>query len=178
MKSNLFKAITLVSLTGFAVGNAARAADPVPASLQPAVTGTLTLTAQATGVQIYACGNSVSQPNTFTWQFTAPEADLFDQSGAKIGRHYAGPTWESMDGSKVVGELKARDPGPDAKSIPWFLLTAKSNSGTGVFGKTHSVQRLNTSGGMPPADGCTQAQSGAVVRVPYKATYTFYDAKP
>lgn len=165
------------SLAGLLIVGAASAAD-VPSSLQPAVTETKTVTAQASGVQIYACSNTAAQPNTFIWVFTAPEADLFDSAGNKIGRHYAGPTWEAKDGSKVVGELKARDPGPDAKAIPWFLLTAKSNSGTGAFGNTRSIQRINTSGGVAPADGCTQAQAGAVVRVPYKATYVFYDGKP
>jgi hypothetical protein len=34
----------------------------------------------------------------------APDADLFDEGGRRIGRHFAGPTWEaSDDGSKVIG---------------------------------------------------------------------------
>jgi hypothetical protein len=31
----------------------------------------------------------------------APEADLFDARGNRIGRHYAGPHWRSTDGSKI-----------------------------------------------------------------------------
>src|SRR5437016_7647191 len=30
------------------------------------------------------------------------------RSGRSLGKHYAGPTWESVDGSTVVGEAKAR----------------------------------------------------------------------
>jgi hypothetical protein len=46
------------------------------------------------------------------WTLKAPEADLFDANGRAIGRHYAGPTWELMDGSEVVGKFKARADAP------------------------------------------------------------------
>jgi len=108
----------------------------------------------------------------------APEADLFDSNGKKIGKHYAGPTWESNDGSKVIGEVKARDNGPDASAIPWLLLSAKSTSGKGVFSQALSIQRLFTVGGKAPAEGCDQAQSGKEARIAYKARYFFFAAKP
>jgi len=78
----------------------------------------------------------------------------------------------------VAGEVKARDDGPDANAIPWLLLSAKTTSGTGVFGQTKSVQRLHTSGGKAPAEACDRAQSGKQARVAYRATYYFYIAKP
>ena len=74
----------------------------------------------------------------------------------------------------MVGEVKAKDAGPDANAIPWLLLSAKSTTGNGVFGKIQSIQRLHTIGGKAPADGCNQAQPGMETRVPYKATYYFY----
>lgn len=95
-----------------------------------------------------------------------------------MGKHYAGPMWESNDGSKVVGEVKARDDGPDVNAIPWLLLSAKSAEGNGIFGKTQSVQRVKTVGGKAPADGCSQAQLGKIARVAYRATYNFYVARP
>jgi hypothetical protein len=137
-----------------------------------------TLESQATGVQIYGCSASKDNPARFEWAFKAPEAELFDNAGKKIGKHYGGPTWEGNDGSKVVGEVKGRDNGPDANAIPWLLLAAKSNSGTGIFGQTQSIQRVNTVGGKAPADGCSQAQAGQEARVPYKATYLFFGAAP
>jgi len=85
---------------------------------------------------------------------------------------------EANDGSKVAGEVKARDDGPAATAIPWLLLTAKSPSGNGVFSRTQSIQRLYTVGGKAPAGGCSKAQLGKAARVPYKATYYFYAAKP
>ena len=122
--------------------------------------------------------NQVQLRERFEWIFNAPEADLFDMAGNKIAKHYAGPTWESNDGSKVVGEVKAKDNGPDPNAIPWLLLSAKSSSGTGVFRQVKSIQRANTIGGKTPAEACSQPQAGKVARVGYKATYNFYVAKP
>jgi Protein of unknown function (DUF3455) len=149
----------------------------IPDKLKAPDSQTLSLEARATGVQIYECNSSASAPGGFEWVLKGPEADLFDASGKKIGKHYAGPTWESNDGSKVVGALAARDDGPDANAIPWLLLNAKSTSGTGVFGPTLTVQRVHTVGGKAPVDGCGQAQAGKVVRVPYQSTYYFYVAQ-
>jgi hypothetical protein len=134
--------------------------------------------ALANGVQIYECAAGKADPARFEWIFKAPEAELADASGTSIGKHYAGPTWESVDGSKVVGEVKARDDGPDGSAIPWLLLSAKSTEGKGVFGKTQTIQRVNTVGGKAPVAGCGSAEAGKVVRTPYRATYYFYVAKP
>ena len=150
----------------------------VPENLRTPATEVLSLEAAATGVQIYECNASKDEPTRFEWIFKAPEADLFDSAGNKIAKHYAGPTWESNDGSKVVGEVKAKDNGPDPNAIPWLLLSAKSTSGTGVFSQVKSIQRVHTVGGRAPTEACSQAQAGKVTRVGYKATYNFYVAKP
>ncbi|MFZ6654446.1 DUF3455 domain-containing protein [Undibacterium sp. TJN19] len=131
----------------------------------------------ATGVQIYECKAKKDEANKFEWVFRAPEAELNNQAGAKTGRHYAGPTWEANDGSKVVGEVVAKNDGPDANAIPWLLLKAKSNAGSGVFSKVTSIQRVLTLGGKAPLTGCSQYQVGAEQRVPYKAVYNFYKAR-
>src|SRR6266436_2296608 len=81
------------------------------------------------GVQIYECKATAADPGKFDWSFKAPEADLKNKHGKKIGKHYAGPTWEANDGSKVIGEKKAEAPRPGA--VPWLLLQAKTNEGTG-----------------------------------------------
>jgi hypothetical protein len=138
----------------------------------------LALETQATGVQIYVCKAGKDDPTRFEWVFKAPEAELFGSDGKKIGTHYAGPTWEVNDGSTVVGELKARDNGPDPGAIPWLLLSSKSTSGNGILSQTQSIQRLHTAGGKAPAEGCHQAQVGQETRVPYKATYYFFVPGP
>lgn len=154
------------------------ASADVPENLRVPATQMLALSVQARGVQIYECGVSKADPARFEWIFKAPEADLYDQTGRRIGKHYAGPTWESDDGSKVAAAAKERADGPDVNAIPWLLLTVTSAEGNGVFGKTRSVQRLNTSGGKAPADGCDQGQLGRIARVNYSATYNFYVARP
>jgi len=156
----------------------ASAAPGVPEQLQVPAGRVLTLETHATGVQIYECQPSKDDPTRFAWMFKAPEAKLFDDAGKEIAKHYAGPTWEANDGSKVIGELVAKDSGPNPTAVPWLLLSAKSTAGTGVFSKTQFIQRLHTAGGTAPAQGCDRAQVGREARVPYTADYLFYAAKP
>jgi len=149
----------------------------IPENLRATAAETRSLETKATGVQIYECSATGKDPTRFQWTFKAPEADLFDTTGRRIGRHYAGPTWESNDGSKVVAEVKAREDAPDAKSIPWLLLGARSTAGSGAFSRTSSIQRVKTVGGMAPSDGCSQPQAGSIARVNYEAIYYFYVRK-
>jgi hypothetical protein len=169
------KVSLIAILMGCAASNIATL-PVVPEALKVPSTQVLALEARGSGVQIYECKAGKDDPMRFEWVFKAPEAELFDTAGKRIGRHYAGPTWEANDGSKVEGEVRAQDKGPDPKAIPWLLLTAKSNSGNGVFGQTQSIQRLYTAGGKAPEEGCNQAQAGKETRVPYKAEYYFYIA--
>ncbi len=123
----------IVSLTSFAALLVACASSPYPAaptvspSLQAPAGSTLYLETLASGVQIYEC--SRKPDSTYEWAFKAPEATLTARSGQPLGKHYAGPTWEALDGSTTVGEVKAREPAPSPSAIPWLLLAAKSNSG-------------------------------------------------
>jgi uncharacterized protein DUF3455 len=154
------------------------AAPEVPPALRPAADQTVFVEALASGVQIYECAPKADQASVFEWSFRAPEAALVDRAGRSLGKHYAGPTWESIDGSTVVGEIKSRDPGPDKSAIPWLLLTAKSTSGSGLFSQTRSIQRIRTAGGIAPAQACTSENTKQLARVPYTATYYFYRVVP
>jgi hypothetical protein len=127
----------------------------------------------ATGVQIYKCQPSATVATDFVWTFVAPEASLFSE-GKPAGRHYAGPTWEANDGSKVVGKLVAKVAAPDGVSISWLLLSATVVQAGETFGKVAFVQRLHTSGGAAPSTGCTSENASTEVRVPYTADYFFY----
>ena len=155
------------------------AQDLAPASIPDAIkapaTEKLAHTFAAKGVQIYECRAKKDDPTQFEWALKAPAADLFDASDEKVGRHYTGPTWESFDGSKVVGEVKGRFDSPDG-SIPWLLLATKKAEGTGIFGHVTSIQRINTEGGKAPSGGCDVAHGGQELRVSYAATYLFYVA--
>src|SRR5262245_10394486 len=129
----------------------------VPDKLKPAASEALAMIVPARGVQIYECRARTAPEVGYTWAFVAPEADLFDARGDKIGRHYAGPHWESRDGSKVVGTLKERADAPVTGAIPWLLLTAKSVGPAGSFSRVTSIQRVNTAGGVAPPSECSQA---------------------
>ena len=131
----------------------------------------------AKGVQIYECRAKTEQADAYEWAFVAPEADLFDSRRNKIGRHYAGPHWESADGSKIVGKLKESAPALQAEAIPWLLLVTKSVGAKGSFSEVTSVQRVNTVGGVAPKIGCSQSTMGATRRIPYTADYYFLSRK-
>ena len=147
----------------------------VPPALEAPAGNSLYLEVLASGVQIYECSRKTD--STYEWAFKAPEATLTDRSGRVLGKHYAGPTWEAGDGSAAVGEVKGRDPGPNPTAIPWLLLAAKSNSGSGTFADARFVQRVATVGGVAPAGGCAESTLRSQARVPYSATYLFYRAQ-
>jgi len=153
-------------------GDDNRAPD-VPAALQVPDGNKVSYHAFAVGVQIYVATPSITDPTTLVWTFRAPEAVLFDNDGDVVGIHYAGPTWESESGSKVVG---ARVSGVtvDATAIPWLLLRAVSTEDPGVLERTTYIHRVNTVGGLAPTAAPTQA--GQEARVPYTADYYFFRA--
>jgi hypothetical protein len=123
----------------------------------------------ASGVQIYRWSDS-------TWTLVGPDAVLFADArrSSKAGTHYAGPTWESADGGKVVGAT-ARRCVPDATAIPWLSLDAVSSAESGILRRVTFIQRLHTAGGRAPSAPGHSADEEA--RVPYTAEYFFYRSK-
>jgi hypothetical protein len=160
--------VLLVVMMG-AVG----AAEPVPESLAPPAGLKRVLEASAAGVQIYRCGppKSVEGGSAAVWNFEAPRAALTDPQGAQV-KHYAGPTWEATDGSKITGKVTARADATEPGAIPWLLLTAESAGAPGRLDKVRAVQRVFTSGGSAPKGAC--AKVGEVLEVPYRAMYVFW----
>jgi hypothetical protein len=142
--------------------------------LKPPAGHVLSLSEPATGVQIYRCSAQKDKPGSFSWSLNAPEAKLHDDAGEVSGEHYAGPTWQDKDGSKVVGETIAKTQAPESGSIPWLLLRAKSTAGRGVFSEITFIQRVRTHGGNAPSIGCDQNREGKEVKVPYSALYRFF----
>jgi hypothetical protein len=156
-----------------ASASASACGGALPAGLAVPAGNDLAFELPADGVQVYACGGT---GGAFAWTFQAPEAKLLEPGGQLAGSHYAGPTWESSDGSKVVG-AKVDGATPDPAAIPWLLLRAASHAGSGRMAEVSFVQRVRTSGGNAPAGGCDAAHAGAVARVPYRAVYCFYRGK-
>jgi hypothetical protein len=170
-------AVALLVTTAFARadGNGWHESPEVPASLQVPAGNPVYYHVAATGVQIYVWTLNPTNPALASWVFKAPEATLFNERGRAVGIHYAGPTWESKDGSKVVG---ARVAGAtvDASAIPWLLLRAVSTEGPGILQHATYIQRVNTAGGLAPAIAGTGA--GEEARVAYTADYYFYRFEP
>jgi Protein of unknown function (DUF3455) len=146
----------------------------VPAALQTAADEQLVVRAHAKGDQVYSCKVDGEQAG---WTLKAPEAQLFDKDGKAFGKHFAGPSWEASDGSRVVGKTAANVASPDAESIPWLLVKVVSHAGDGVLARVTSIQRINTKGGKAPASGCDAGHAGQEVRVPYSADYLFFAPK-
>jgi len=153
-------------------------APDVPDAIRAPLNETPALSLRAEGFQIYECRPKKDDPARFEWVFVEPEATLLDEADRPVGRHGAGPTWESDDGSQVVGQVRAKADAPEPDAVQWLLLDAKAHAGNGVFSRVTSIQRVATSGGKPPIDGCDAAGAGRRARVPYRATYYFYVRRP
>jgi Protein of unknown function (DUF3455) len=172
MRRLLITGIAAVAAAIPAIAMAGPAAPSVPGEI--AVTGNHKpyLIAHADGVQIYACDGAV-------WRLLAPRATLTGDNGMALGRHYAGPTWEARDGSKVVG-VRESGVSVDPTAVDWLRLKAASTTG-GPDGErltaTTYIQRINTVGGRPPAAGeCDPDAVGEQREIPYLADYVFFKA--
>ena len=172
----ILAAVALIgSLAGSAKAQGTPAtAEEVPANLAPPLGSVLVFELGARGVQIYACEAKPDDASAFEWTFKAPEAELLNRRGEVVGSHFAGPSWQGHDGSVVVGSVLERADSPDPGAIPWLLLEAKERTGSGVFSAITHIQRLDTSEGVAPTEGCDADHAGEEVRQPYEATYAFY----
>lgn|SRR5574342_1112804 len=177
MRFEILWLMAVLAAAGSPMGAAAEAGretlsggEAIPPVLAVPRGNDLAFALEAEGAQVYACA---ANGGAFAWAFQAPEARLSEAGGREVGTHYAGPTWESSDGSKVVG-AKVEAATPDAAAIPWLLLRASSHQGNGRMADVTFVQRVRTWGGNAPLDGCDAGHVGAVARVPYRALYRFY----
>jgi hypothetical protein len=149
----------------------------IPATIKVPNGEQLLLKASAKGSQIYICKPKSESLEQYEWTLKAPDAVLLDEQGQDLGKHYAGPTWEAKDGSKVLGKLKSKVNAPQDDAIPWLLLEAQSHEGNGLFRQVNWVQRINTVGGKAPVQGCDKSSENREISVNYTADYLFYKIK-
>jgi hypothetical protein len=123
----------------------------------------------ARGVQVFRCEK---QDSGGVWVFRQPDAELLDPAGEVVGRHGASFSFEHGDGSRLVANIAAHDEAPRPADLRWLLMTAKSY-GKGTFDGISYVQRVNTVGGMPPAQ-CDASQAGRILRVDFTSDFVFY----
>src|SRR5438874_12467956 len=97
---------------------------------------TTVATWHAEGAQVYEC--KAGGDGKLAWAFREPIATLV-LDGKTIGRHYAGPNWEHIDGSAVVGKVAASAPGATPKDIPLLKLEVVSSRGSGALSGVMTV---------------------------------------
>ena len=161
-------------------GQAAHAAPtppPVPGEIAVPEGNKPFLLGHAVGVQIYTC---TTLPGGHAWSPATPRADLYDNSGHVIIRHFAGPSWQAKDGSTVRAS-RVDGVTVDATAIQWLLLKATpatSGPDGDRLGGTTYIQRIATTGGLtPPAADCNATTAGTAREVPYTADYLFWKAR-
>lgn len=126
----------------------------------------------ARGVQVFRCE---ARDGAQVWVFRQPDADLLNDRGVVVGRHGASQSFEHSDGSRLTASIIAYDDAPRAGDLRWLLLATRS-FGKGAFEGVTQVQRVNTSGGMPP-ERCDKSQANQLLRVDFSADFIFYRPK-
>ena len=174
---------------------------PVPSAVQVKTGNEVFFVGHGVGTQNYVC---VPSGSGVAFVLFTPEATLFNDDGKQLTRNFFSPnpqehnttpavfaagtiraTWQySNDSSTVWGKVNPGESSSDAhfvapNAIAWLLVTVlhAENGPTGgdALSQTSFIQRLNTSGGLAPSQGCTSsADLGNSAFVPYTADYFFY----
>jgi hypothetical protein len=169
-----------------------------PVNLQVPAGNVAFLKANAAGTQNYVCLPSSSGPK---WTFQGPQATLFvkfpwinGEGTWQVATHFpssnpseaglARPTWQSShDTSTVWGKAIASSTDPKyvvPGAIPWLLVEATGTQqgpmGGTALSQTTFIQRVNTSGGVAPSEGCDESVYGKLALVPYTTDYYFYQS--
>jgi hypothetical protein len=165
---------------------------PVPEGLEVDPGYKLYRVDHAVGTQNFVCRSFASAP-FFGWAPFGPQATLFNDHDRQIATHFLSanpdedgehrPTWQdSRDTSSIWAKLSEMSSDPDfvePGAIPWLLLEVVGRSVGPTHGRrlvdTAYLQRVNTSGGLAPTTGCSEAEDvGDKALVPYTADYLFY----
>ena len=180
----------------------------VPFQLEVPTGNTLFLKGEAKGTQNYVCLPSSTSKTGFAFKLFTPQATLFlpisftgNEFTHQIITHFFSPnpdpsdngairaTWQSSLDTSEVWAAAVPD-GVYTKSdfvkdgaVAWVLLekkgTQRGPTGGENLSQTTFVQRLNTSGGLAPATGCSLSEHvGTTAFMPYTADYFFYKASP
>ena len=128
---------------------------------------TIAASFHAEGAQVYECKSG--SDSELVWQAREPIATLI-RDGKTAGHHYAGPSWEHIDGSAVRARVVDNAPGATPYDIPWLKLDVTIRRGVGTLSGVTTVLRINTKGGTTrgPCD-----KVGSYLSVPYSADYVF-----
>jgi hypothetical protein len=168
MEDYMIKAIVVCTssiVISAAIAGAVRAQVPPAIAAEPGENVVATLHAE--GAQIYEC--KTANDGNLAWIFREPIATLL-LDDKTVGRHYAGPNWEHIDGSAVSAKPVGNAPGKTANDIPWLKLEVTDHRGSGTLSGVTTVQRIDTQGGVH-VGSCEKA--GTFYSAPYRADYVF-----
>jgi hypothetical protein len=175
----------------------------VPAGIEVQAPNKAFLVGHAFGTQNYVCRPSAAAAAGVAYVLFTPEATLFNEDDGQIITHFFSPnrnpldpntnpavvadgairaTWQhSRDTSTVWAKVHQPNGAAvvDPNAIAWLLLDVvgaqDGPAGGGTLTKTTFIQRVNTTGGLAPADGCSlPTDVGNQAFVPYTADYFFY----
>jgi len=128
-----WKGLTPSVFAVVACATAAAAQEP-PAIAAPGETMVATLHAE--GAQVYEC--KAGSDGKLAWAFREPIATLV-LDGKTVGRHYAGPSWEYIDGSAVVGKAVGNAPGKSASDIQAQARSDRASRQRRALGRHHGA---------------------------------------
>ena len=152
------------------------------------------LEGHAQGTQNYIC---LPSDDGFQFMLFTPEATLFDSvDGKQVTTHFFSVNPNPSDGGKIRATWQhskdtsivwggnatpSTDPLFVAKdAIAWLLLPTAGvkngpKPGDNTLSVTTFIQRVHTSGGLAPSEGCDNSNDvGNKAFVPYTADYFFY----
>ena len=190
MRLSLFIAATLAIAAPFAAMATNVHPPKVPDVLAVPAGSKAFLIGHAVGTQNYIC---LPDGAVAKWVLFGPQATVFDDNGKQIMTHFLSPnpaessvpraTWMHSDRTSAVWALKVAE-SDDSRyvepgAIKWFLLQVKgAEEGSRPHDRltqTTVIHRVNTSGGVAPANECAVAGDvGKTKFVPYTADYVFY----
>jgi hypothetical protein len=201
-RRSLLVACSTAVAVGFTVSlprpaHAAHVTPPdVPADIQVPAGNRPFLEGHAKGTQNYIClpcpnptTSKCPDDSGFAWLLFTPEATLFNDHDKQLTTHFFSPnpdedgiiraTWQDSRHSSIVwgGQAIAVTVAPDA--IAWLKLpmagVQEGPTGGDRLTKTTFIQRVNTTGGLAPSDGCSGPENvGAKAFQEYTADYFFY----
>jgi hypothetical protein len=148
---------------------------PEPLRTAPGLRLEQTLTAR--GQSIYECRRDGA---VRIWWREGELATLVDDQRRSVGTVAPGEHFIAYDDSFVTARRDASAQ-VTAGTLVWARLVAKdparrqpsaASASNGRFGRTAVVQRIDTTGGLPPDPLCQR--EGGTLLVPFSATYLFY----
>lgn len=145
----------------------------VPPGLVPPVPVGILFGRAAHGVEIYSCEGTPQGPQ---WGYVGPRVELYDlRTGRLRETHQSYPSFASPDDGSMLQTSVYQEVQVTPGIVSWALLVTVASSpgptGYGDLGFVSWVQRLDTSGGLPPTSACV---TGQVTEVPFDALYVFY----